>query len=481
MANWELQLLASIVSADDPPGAYEAAQRAGIQYPVFGGAEARALWAEVETHYRRPHNFGRIPSYQSLQETFPSLNLPSPVENLIDLCEKVRISHLRRESDRHVSDYLTGVAADPLAAVTALHTGLGQLQERTTLSNDVSFSHVGVDECQQDLDNALEHGGVTGMPWPWARLNKATGGIQPGDYILVWALPKSMKTWFGLVIAAHLIKTGRRVLCYSKEMTWNAIRRRISAILAGVNYRRLKEGALSSVERAHYMAAVAAVADPDFPGDLIFTQADRMDGTIGGPAEVQRKVDVYQPHFVMLDSSYMLELPGTGASALDWRQLSMVNRRLKQMAKSTGIPTLAINQESERAAYKYRQSRGTASLAMNSQAVMDCDVGIRLVLRQDRNELSVVLAAARETDDPGFTIHAHAAENFTYAHDTLHGVGDEFKDKAEAAPPGAPPGAPTGSAVPDSPLMRRARTVRLADIGGDLNVPAGLGDTRAHD
>jgi len=431
MANWELQLISAIVGAEEPGDIFETAQREGINFRIFGGMEAKNLWATIDAHYRRPQNFGHVPSEQTLLEQFPSLDLPAPVENFQDLCEKVKDSHLRREAESAVSKYLADVEpSNGLTIIAHLHRKIGELLETNSADNDVCFSQVALQECAAELRRIEDTDGMTGYPWPWPRLNIATQGIQPGDFIMVWALPKSMKTWFGLVVAAHMLATGRRVLIYSKEMTWPAVRRRLACILARVDYTRLKEGNLSTAEETQYLQKLEEICDPEFPGDVWFTSADCADGSPGGPDEIRRKIDIFRPHFVLLDSAYMLELPGSGSSALDWKQLSLVNRRIKQIAKTTGIPIMAILQENERSALKYAKSRGTASLAMNTGAVMDCDVGIRLVYHKNRRELSIHLPAARETTCEGFTINALAAENFSYAHDGLHSLSDIYDEEA---------------------------------------------------
>ena len=465
MANWELQVISSVVRAEEPSKAWETLLKQGLQFRTFGNMEAKSLFSAIDAHYRRPNNFGHIPSEESLSEQFPGLDLPRPLENLPDLIEKVKHQHVKRESEKLINGFMEQTATDPIGAVTDLYDKLGQLQEEVQTSDDVVFSQVALEETIEELSRNRESEGLTGIPWPWARMNRATNGIQPGDYIMIWALPKSMKTWFGLVVAAHVLATGRRVLVYSKEMTWTAVRRRVSSILSKVNYTRLKNASLSRAETAHLLETQERLADPDFPGELIFTNCDRPDGSPGGPAEVRRKIEIYQPHFVLLDSSYMLELPGNGNSnALDWKVLSSINRQLKQIAKSTGIPVLSILQENERSAYKYSKSRGTASLAMNTGAVMDCDVGIRLVYHPKKQELSVHLAAARETTDPGFTIHALASENFGYAHDKLYSLGDvqdedDGGEDAEVPPEDALEIQPAVV----SPLMEQARNSREPD------------------
>jgi hypothetical protein len=429
-ANWELQLLSAIVRGPSSPELWEQAQKLGLSFKMFSSIEVKQVWSFVDKHYRRPHNFGHIPSIQTLTEQFSYLDLPEPLENFDDLCDKVRVGYLRRMAENAVKDYVDNVSVEPVIAIAKLHGELGEIQERVSVEKDIDFNETALRDTLEEMQSIEESEGLTGMPWPWSRLNIATGGIQDGDFIMVWALPKSMKTWFGLIIAAHLYSTGRRVLIYSKEMTAKAMRRRVACILAKINYTKYKEGTLSTSEVAHLLDTLEHLADGE-TGRLWFTQADRHDGLPGGPADIRRKIDVYRPHFVLLDSAYMLELPNAGSQALDWKQLSLVNRQLKQISKVTGVAILAVLQENERSAIKYTKSRGTASLAMNTGAVMDCDIGLRLVYHRKKQELSIHFAAARETTYAGFTINALCAENFEYAHDTLYGVGDDYKDEPE--------------------------------------------------
>jgi replicative DNA helicase len=468
-ANWELQLISSIVRGEAPGDLFESAQKEGIEFRTFGGMEAKNLWASIDAHYRRPHNFGHVPSEQTLKESFPSLDFPKPVENFLDLCTKVRDGHLRRETESAVNKYLSGVEpGNGLPIVAKLHEQLGQILETNATDTDVIFSRVAFQESIDELRALKETAGMIGMPWPWARMNAATQGIQKGDYIMVWALPKSMKTWFGLVVAAHLMETGRRVLVYSKEMTWEKIRRRVASLMSKTDYTKLKENALSAEEETAYLDKLELITDPKHSSELVFTQADRHGGDPGGPDDIRRKIEVYRPHFVLLDSAYMLELPKAGSNALDWKQLSMVNRRLKQIAKTTGIPIMAILQENERSALKYSKSRGTASLAMNSGAVMDCDVGIRLIYNKNKEEISIHLAAARETKDHGFTINARASENFSYAHDELYTLEDVYNVEESLAQYPTTINEPTEQSGVNSPFMNISR--ERDEIDDDLGI-----------
>ena len=248
-----------------------------------------------------------------------------------------------------------------------------------------------------------------------------------GDYIV-------HNTWIGLVMANYLMECGYRVLVYSKEMVWDKIRDRIACIKAMIGYAGFTKNTLRADERFRLLAAIEQTVSDSYPGELIFTSCDKPDGTAGGPAELRAKIQTYKPHFVFLDSSYMLELPGV-KDAYDWRAIAGVTRALKQISKSTGIPMLAIMQENERLALKYgNKGRGTASISMFSNMIQDADVGIRVVNHATRDETSLVMAACRETNWPGCTIHTKLCQNFDYAHDHLYGIEEVSGDEDEAMP-----------------------------------------------
>ena len=434
-ANWELQLLSAIVrgEAGTPAELFERAQVLGVRHEWFGQLEAKSVWARVAAHYSRPTNFGHIPSEDALAALFPSLELPDCTDNFEDLCALVREGYLKRRSDALVSAFQQESHEDIVSALESLHAKLGSLKEQVVASDDASFKDVAMDIVIRTIENAKSGNGMTGLPWPWAKLNEETGGIHPQDFILVWALPKSMKTFWGLIVSAYLLSLGYKVLVYSKEMTLEIVILRLAAILAKVDYTKLKKGKLSQYEEETLLETVHMISETSFSGNLFFTNANRLDGSAGGPAEITKKIETYNPDFVLLDSSYMLEMPDMDGSPLDWKNLAALTRALKQVCMAKHVPMMAILQESETQAFKYKNSRGTASLAMNKGAVMDCDLGINLVMHKKRKELSIRFSAGRELLADGFTIHAQACENFDYAHDHIHQVGDDGEDEDEEA------------------------------------------------
>ena len=433
--NWELQLLSSILHSPTAKDDFVDVLESGVEAAIFQGAEAKALWSRMYFHYNRPDRFGKMPGLTLVKEWFPSIHLPTASEDIDELVDLVKQGYLLRETEAAIGKYLKTRDENPRSSLTDLSVTIAALQERVSISKDVSFKEVGVDQTVEELTAIRENDGLVGIPYPWEPLNKMTGGINRGDYIMIYALPKSMKTWIGLYIAVCLAQTGRKVLVYSKEMTWEKMRARIACILTKTDYSAYKSAELAESELERVVQGLIDFVEDENTGDIIFTDVIRPDGKPGGPDEVRHKMDVYKPDIVLLDSAYMLEMPDQHTNPYDWKSLAVVNRRLKQTFKTTGIPGIAIFQENERAAFKYKGTRGTASMAMNTSAINDCDIAIRGVYHKSKRMISLHLPAARETEQEGFTINAIAACDFSFATMELWDIGEFDEEDSDTRPP----------------------------------------------
>ncbi len=406
----------------------------GVKLDLFGTMASSNVWAWMYSVYTNKRRFGAVPSREKALEQFKNLELPKPIEELETLVDYVKSAHIHRRTTLLVADWEAEAKANPIQALSELKSKLDTLTETEIRSDDVVWRERAFTDLLEQLGAKDENDGLTGLPFPWEIMNENTGGLQAGDLVLLWALPKSKKTWIGLVMANHLMECGYRVLVYSKEMMWDKIRDRLACVKACVSYRDFTKNRLRPDERFRLLSAIEQTVSPAYPGELVFTSCDRPDGTAGGPAELRAKIQTYKPQFVFLDSSYMLELPGV-KDAYDWRAIAGVTRALKQISKTTGIPMVAIMQENERLALKYgNKGRGTASISMFSNMIQDADLGIRVINHPKRDETSLAFAACRETDWPGCTIHTKLCQNFAYAHDHIYGIEEVSGDDDDGMP-----------------------------------------------
>jgi replicative DNA helicase len=157
---------------------------------------------------------------------------------------------LRREALR-IGAELVEAAHNPRAGATAADTidagavalhdvALGNLRA----GRPVTAAAAG-DAVLANLQAAMQRsGGLVGLPWGYAALDRMTGGMRPGQLIVLGARPSMGKTALGMGIAARAAATiddGRQVMVLSAEMPASDIQARLVAAEAHMP--------LSAVER----------------------------------------------------------------------------------------------------------------------------------------------------------------------------------------------------------------------------------------
>ncbi len=68
----------------------------------------------------------------------------------------------------------------------------------------LDMADVGYDIVREEVETALSGDGIIGLPYPWRKLNKGTQGLREGNFVVVYATPKTGKTNFCLHIATNL-------------------------------------------------------------------------------------------------------------------------------------------------------------------------------------------------------------------------------------------------------------------------------------
>jgi len=357
----------------------------------------------------------------------PRLVLPQAKDTIEDLCESVQSEYLKA-SIRDFRDKLDEsiVDTDPREVIDMMRNEVLTLAKELVTESDEDFGAGFQDGLAEHIHAMSSADGLLGIPWPWEEMNEATQGICPGDLILWYGIPKSMKTWIGLYVCTWLFLKGYKVLVYSREMTYRIMRLRCGSILASVDYTRLKRNQLTPLEWARIDKAIQLLEHPEC-GHMMFTRNSNPDGSAAGVQALRMKVDAYEPDFIMLDSAYLMSNDRTGESSMKWNDLSAISQDVKQMILASNIPTMLVWQESERLSMKYgKAGRGTASLALATQLVYDADLAVKIVYNHGLSKASLHLAAARETEFDGLTINACAGYDFTFSSlDLLHNGEEE--------------------------------------------------------
>jgi replicative DNA helicase len=183
------------------------------------------------------------------------------------------------------------------------------------------------------------HGDLTGLPSGFDDLDQMTGGLQPGELIIVAARPSMGKTAFALNIASHasLPPHGKAVAVFSLEMTTRSLILRLLASEANIDFSTLRRGFLA---RHDYQRLTRA-------GDRL-SQARIWIDDSGSATILEMKAKSRRLHaehgldLVVVD--YLQLASADGRRDRKDLEIAEISKGLKALAKELHIPVIALSQ-----------------------------------------------------------------------------------------------------------------------------------------
>lgn len=405
--NREMQLVAKILQTGD----FRSIIKSRITKGMFGSPEARAAFRYLWEYYHHPQHPGCVPKRSFFHEKFPAFpkNVPVRGVSLPELCERVR----EMAMSRRIRD-LTGTAADmavddPHKALEMLRDDITKVQAMTASSSSVMLSDL-ADDLIAEYDLVDKHQGMIGIPFPWEKLNRATGGMHEEDFILMYADHKTMKSFLGLFMACHVYKySNRRVLYYAAEMNRMLIGRRTAAAYCKLDYERVKHARLTPGQAAMFKGVLTelklweeeSIRDGKMPRFYI-VKDDGGTGAKSGVYQLMAEIEAFEPDVVFADSFYRM------ADDYDWKVQANLTKTLKATAERYKIPIIGISQRN-RDQTRGAGDRGMGDIGYTLAGAQETDLGFRIVYDGENDDgtvtLHFIIAAARETKKKGFTIH----------------------------------------------------------------------------
>lgn len=218
--------------------------------------------------------------------------------------------------------------AEKLDTVAALFSGTDAINSRRMPS---PMSEVMV-EVIDGINEALEGGGEfwrTGIPGLDSRLS---GGLQPGDLIVLAARPSGGKTSLVMQISQRIASDGHPGLVLSQEMRKVTLGRRALASDASVNMGHIKTGKLSDEEWRRVSEGA------DRLGSLPLWIDD--EPALKPAAMAAKARYVRGLKLLVVDYIQLSEGVGETRSA----QVGSISRALKRIAKELGVAVIALSQ-----------------------------------------------------------------------------------------------------------------------------------------
>lgn len=383
--NFESALLGRMV--DD--GDLHTVIRSGITADFFYDLEYRELFSDIQDHYQQ---HGEVPSRDFLEELFPDLELEETRDGLLALCDQVRETRISNDLIRMLEQMSESVESDPKSALRIARDTVSSVTSLLGQEDDVDITKCG-HEIQDEYLRVKRMKGTVGIPFPWPRLNDETLGMHGGDFIVIYGRPKRMKTWSMQCICHHLHAHYRkRVVFCSQEMPRKIVQKRAVALHCALDYQKLRLGTLSSRVEREFMDDLESWEESS-PYLVTRLKGQGKDALM----EFESKLSEHDAEVGFFDGVYL--------AGMDWKELVILTRGLKQLSLDMDIPIIATCQENREGQVAYSDS-----------FLQDCDLLIRCKRDKEaeqNDEIILQLPAARESRLNAFAINAKPAYDFS--------------------------------------------------------------------
>jgi replicative DNA helicase len=181
-------------------------------------------------------------------------------------------------------------------------------------------------------------GGVTGVPTGFSDLDGMTGGLQKSDLIIIAARPSVGKTAFALSLARNAaVKYGVPTAVYSLEMSQQQLLIRLLAAEARVDAHALRTGTLPEEKWAQISTRIHKLA----PAPIFIDDTPAL-SVLELRARARRLKSEHDLVLIMVDYLQLMQGPARAESRE--REISMISRSLKILAKELDIPVIALSQ-----------------------------------------------------------------------------------------------------------------------------------------
>jgi replicative DNA helicase len=236
-----------------------------------------------------------------------------------------------------------------------------------------------------------------GIKTPWPQFNRLTGGLKPGQLVVIAARPGVGKSTAATQIAVHAAEHGGIASSmFSLEMPGALILSRLIAGRAGVELASWDSGAVNRQEREALSLEASAVAALPFG---IFDQATATIPAIR--AAISKRIAEGPIGLIVVDYLQLITSTRTRGQSNRNDEVSDISRGLKLLAMEIGVPVIALSQMSragdkENRAPRLSDLRDSGAIEQDADIVaflhrsLDSGAGSLVELRIEKNRTGAV-------------------------------------------------------------------------------------------
>lgn len=228
---------------------------------------------------------------------------------------------------------------------------------------------------------ARRGGGISGVTWGYRGLDRMTGGLHPGQLIVLGARPSMGKTALAAGIATRAAAAGARVLFVSAEMLARGVVDRVVSAVSGVPLDAMQRGAMEDAEGRFVsfkadgpqMRDIAAAARRVGQLPMLWDDAP----SIPLPAIRARARGMRRKgglNLIVVDYLGMLAASSAAQRQNRVYEIMELTRGLKALAKELEVPVLLLSQLSRAVEGREEQTPKLSDLRDSGTIEQDADV-----------------------------------------------------------------------------------------------------------
>lgn len=242
----------------------------------------------------------------------------------------------------------------------------------------------------REIDSRRERGGkLAGQSTGFENIDWITGGLEPGQLVILAARPSVGKTALALNIADHVASTGAPALFFTLEMTGQELAMRLMASRSGVSMSDMRSGTASHDGWQRLSSVCGDTADVPLFID------DRPGISVAYARAKARKIK--RQHglgLIVVDYLQLMKGPGENRT----QEVGGISRGLKALAKELRVPVIALAQINRAVESRTDKRPQMSDLRESGDIEADADV-IMMLYRNDGAEwqdlISLVLRKNR--------------------------------------------------------------------------------------
>ena len=254
---------------------------------------------------------------------------------------------------------------------------------------------------------------IVGLPTGFTDLDRAIGGLEPANLILIAARPSMGKTALACNIATNIALAGGTVAFFSLEMSSNEVIARIMCAHARLDLLRVKSGFIGERDFPRLAQTAAELSECSI---LIDDSAALTTVQLRSRCRlaVQR---AGKPLTAVIVDYLQLMKPSEDRDSRE-REVAEISRALKELAKEMGVPVIALSQLSRQVEGRSDKRPLLADLRESGALEQDADIILFIyrdeVYKRDSKEKGVAeINVAKQRNGPTGTEKLTWIANYT--------------------------------------------------------------------